>query len=484
MLKEKDAVIRKAMLLFDAFVVSVSFSITFLLRQNLKSFYKLDMIPSTDIITDMSGASLNDYLVVLFFIVPIWCIMLYLSGMYRSMRTKTILEAVWILIKASFFTTLAFGTIVFLFKMKFVSRAFFVIFLALSSLAILTEKIVIFSIMHYVRRQGYNYRRFIVVGTGKRAARFIERIRHHPEWGLRIEGIVDYEKEHVGREVEGVKVIGTLEDLQRILHDNPIDEVVFIVPRAVLSRIEGSVYICETEGVKATIAVDLFDVRVARSRLTELEGVPLITFETTFAEEWQLFIKRAVDIIASGIGIIALSPLFLVTALLIKMTSPGPVFYRQKRVGQNGRRFVLYKFRSMYEGAHEKLSELMAMNVMKGPVFKMKDDPRVTPLGRLLRKLSIDELPQLFNVFMGQMSLVGPRPPLAKEVAQYEPWQRRRLSMRPGITCIWQISGRNNIDFEDWMRLDLEYIDNWSLWLDFKILVKTIPVVLFGIGAY
>jgi lipopolysaccharide/colanic/teichoic acid biosynthesis glycosyltransferase len=181
---------------------------------------------------------------------------------------------------------------------------------------------------------------------------------------------------------------------------------------------------------------------------------------------------------------IALSPLFLLTAILIRATSKGPVFYIQKRMGLNGRKFVLYKFRSMYKGSHLKLSELSHKNEMKGPIFKIKNDPRITPIGRILRKFSIDELPQLFNVFAGQMSLVGPRPPLPSEVKKYELWQRRRLSMRPGLTCLWQISGRNRIGFDDWMKLDLEYIDNWSLWLDFKILCKTVPVVLFGVGAY
>jgi len=179
-----------------------------------------------------------------------------------------------------------------------------------------------------------------------------------------------------------------------------------------------------------------------------------------------------------------LSPLFLFVTLLIKLTSSGPIFFKQKRIGLNGREFVLYKFRTMYKDAEKQQKMLEALNEMDGPVFKIRKDPRITPVGKFLRKFSIDELPQLFNVFIGHMSLIGPRPPLPNEVIQYETWQRRRLSMRPGITCLWQISGRNEIDFEEWMRLDLEYLDNWSLWVDIKILVKTIPVVLFGSGAY
>jgi len=483
MLREKDRVIRQAMIIFDAFVISLVFLITFALRQHFRSFYKLDLFPGLYVIKEMP-ASINDYLVALFFAVPLWCFMLYLNGMYRSMRTKTLLEVAWIVIRSASLMVLAFGAIVFLFKLEFVSRLFFVLFLALSSATILVEKMAVFSLMHYARKQGYNFRRLLIVGTGRRAIHFVNKVNSHPEWGFRIVGIVDYEKEHLNKEFDGLKVIGMLEDLPNILHNDPVDEVIFIVPRDMLSHIEKSIYVCETEGVKATVAVDLFELKVARARQTDLEGIPLITFETTFSGEWQLFIKRALDIIASGLGLIFLSPLFLAVAILIKLTSPGPVFYRQKRAGMNGRKFILYKFRSMYKGAHEKLSELTASNEMQGPVFKMKNDPRITPLGRFLRKLSIDELPQLFNVFVGHMSLVGPRPPLPSEVSQYEPWQRRRLSMRPGITCLWQVSGRNKIGFEEWMRLDLEYLDNWSLWLDFKILCKTIPVVLFGIGAY
>ncbi len=484
MLKEKDRVVRTVTMALDAFTVACAFAATFLLRRHFFAFYKFDFIPSAQVIKDISAVPLSAYMVVLFLAVPLWCVILHLNGMYNSMRTKTLLEVVWIIIRSVFLFSLAFGALVFIFDLDFVSRLFFIIFVAGSSVLILAEKAAIFSIAHYVRRQGYNFRRLLIVGTGRRAAAFINKITSHPEWGIRISGVVDYEHEQLGRDIEGIKVSGTLDDIPKILHDEPIDEVVFIVPRTKLSHIENSLYICETEGVRTTIAADLFDLKIARLRQTELDGVPLLTFETTLADEWQHFLKRTLDIIVSGLGIIALSPVLLLVAILIKSTSPGPVFYKSKRIGLNGRKFVFYKFRSMYKGAHLKQEELMGLNEAKGPVFKMKKDPRVTPLGKFLRKFSIDELPQLFNVFAGHMSLVGPRPPVPKEVAKYEPWQRRRLSMRPGITCLWQISGRSRIGFDEWMRLDLEYIDNWSLWLDFKIFMKTIPVVIFGIGAY
>jgi len=483
MLKEREKVIRQAVIILDALVICLVFGLTFFLRRHIHVFYKLDLIPTARVIAEMS-ASINDYLVVLFLTVPLWCFVLYLNGMYESLRTKSIREIIWIIAKAAVITTFAFGTAVFIFKLEFVSRAFFIMFMGLSSSAIFCEKLTMFAVSRYIRGRGYNYRRMLVVGTGRRALQFIQKIALHPEWGIKVVGAIDYEHANVGKAIDGLEVLGALEDIPKILHRRSIDEVVFIVPRAQLGQIENYLYVCETEGVKTSVAVDLFELKISKLRQTELEGVPLITFETTPAKEWQLLIKRAFDIIASGLGLVLLSPVFLITAMLIKLTSKGPVFFIQKRVGLNGRKFILYKFRSMHKGAHLKLSELTAMNEAAGPVFKMKNDPRVTPIGRALRKLSIDELPQLINVFFGHMSIVGPRPPIPREVGQYKPWQRRRLSMRSGITCLWQISGRSKIGFDEWMRMDLEYIDNWSLRLDFKILVKTVPVVLFGVGAY
>jgi exopolysaccharide biosynthesis polyprenyl glycosylphosphotransferase len=367
--------------------------------------------------------------------------------------------------------------------LDFVSRVFFITFITISSGAILLEKAVIFKITHYMRKQGYNYRRVLIVGTGRRANDFMNKIKAHLEWGFQIIGAVDFDDEKIGQDFNSVKVIGTIYDIPRILHAETVDEVIFIVPRSRLNEIQVYLYVCEIEGIRATVAADLFDLQISHLRQTELEGMPLLMFDTTPAKEWQLFIKRSADILISGLAILVLFLPLLIIAVLIKVTSRGPIFYLQKRVGLNSRRFILFKFRSMHKGAHRRLLGLKAQNEMEGPVFKIKDDPRATSFGKLLRKFSIDELPQLINVFLGQMSLVGPRPPVYREVRQYQPWQRRRLSMRPGLTSLWQISGRNKINFDNWMKMDLEYIDNWSLWLDFKILVKTIPAVLFGTGA-
>ena len=483
MFKERESFIRKLMIFIDALVLSGVFIYALILRDHFHRFYHFDIFPPSSVISGFS-ASQENYHIVLFLIVPLWCVNLYWSGMYRSMRLKSGLDIVGMVANSALLTAIAFSGLVFILKLEFISRLFFILFMVMASLSLIFEKAFIYLIVSYMRKRGYNYRRILIVGTGKRAAHFIGRIKAHPEWGLKIIGILDYEHNHICTEYEDIEVLGMLKDITQILHRHSIDEVIFIVPRSKLAEIENYLYLCETEGVKATVAVDLFHLKIARLTQTEFDGIPLITFETTPSKEWQLFVKRIADIVLSGFGIILLSPLFILIAILIKIVSPGPVFYRQKRVGLNGRRFVFIKFRSMRQRAHCELAGLISKNEMAGPIFKIKNDPRIHSLGRFLRKFSIDELPQLFNVFFGQMSLVGPRPPVFREVRQYEPWQRRRLSMRPGITCLWQVSGRNKLTFSEWMKLDLEYIDNWSLWLDFRILIQTIPVVFFGKGAY
>ncbi|HOU36535.1 MAG TPA: sugar transferase, partial [Candidatus Omnitrophota bacterium] len=269
-----------------------------------------------------------------------------------------------------------------------------------------------------------------------------------------------------------------------IIHNQVIDEIIFVVPRSWLNKIEDIMYLCEAEGLRIHIAVDYFELKFSRGRLSELDRFPLLTFSSTPARLGSLVCKRIFDVLISAAILLLSLPLFVAVAILIKLTSDGPVFFKQKRVGLNGRIFRLYKFRTMVRDAELKLQELMPHNEMHGPVFKMSNDPRITPVGRVLRKFSIDELPQFWNVLTGTMSVVGPRPPLPSEVKQYDSWQRRRLSMRPGITCLWQVSGRNRIvDFAKWVKMDLDYIDEWSFWLDMKIFFKTIPVVIFGIGA-
>lgn len=483
MLKEQEAIVRKGMILIDAFIISFALIISHFLRQKFSVVYKLDLFSSNQVSKEAS-AYISEYLIILALVVPIWCCFLYLHGMYSSLRTRTLFRIVWIVIKSSLFMTLVFGTIVFFFKLGFISRLFYAVFLVLGITFIILEKTLLFSTMHYVRKRGYNYRSLLIVGTGSRANKFIKRIKNHPEWGLRIIGVINDGPEGRVKEVDNVRVVGTFDNMPEILHRYVIDEVLVVVPRSRLNNIQSIIYACETEGIKVTIAIDLFDLKIARASLTEIDGIPFLRFETTIGSEWHLLIKRGIDIVISGLGIILLSPLFILVTTLIKLSSPGPVFFRQERFGLNCKKFILYKFRTMYVGAQAKLSKVEDINAMNGSEFRKKKLQWITPVGRILRQFSIDELPQLINVFAGHMSLIGPRPTVPEEVLQYRCWQRRRFSMKPGITCLWQINGRNKLSHEEWMKLDLEYLDNWSLWLDFKIFIKTIPAVLFGIGAY
>jgi exopolysaccharide biosynthesis polyprenyl glycosylphosphotransferase len=282
--------------------------------------------------------------------------------------------------------------------------------------------------------------------------------------------------------LDGLPVHG-LGDVPRLLREQVIDEVLFAVAREELERLEDLFLHCEEEGVRTRVQLQMFPHQDSQVFVEHLGAVPLLTFSTTPEDELRLFVKRLLDAVGAALLLILLSPLLLLLAALVRLSSPGPVLYRQERCGLGGRRFTLAKFRSMVADAEQRQAGLAAFNEADGPVFKMRNDPRVTPMGRWMRRLSLDELPQLWNILRGDMSFVGPRPPLASEVEQYERWQRRRLRMRPGLTCLWALEGRSDLSFSRWMELDMAYIDNWSLWLDLKILLKTIPWVLLGRGA-
>jgi exopolysaccharide biosynthesis polyprenyl glycosylphosphotransferase len=483
MLKEKDAVIRKMMMAVDALVISAAFFASYFARTHWHTFYKGDLFPFKDIVSDAPG-KFSEYFMILIIVAPLWCFLLGRYGIYRSWRLSTTWDVIWAVFKASILTVLFAGGSFFILKFAFVSRLFYITFGVFGFLGLICEKIVLFSIMHGVRKRGYNFRQILIIGTGRRAAEFIRRIQSHPEWGLRIIGAIEDEAGRGVERVEGVRVIGDLAAIPDILHQFAVDEVVVVVPRLRLDHIGNAIRDCEIEGVKVTIAVDLFDMKIAKAAPSELDGIPLLSFKTTIPSEWQLLAKRAMDLTISGFLIIGLSPLLLIIALLIKMTSPGPVFFKQKRVGLNKRQFILYKFRTMFKAAQKDLSRVDIYEEIYGPQWKNKKMNYVTPVGIILRKFSLDELPQLFNVVLGHMSLVGPRPTVPEEVEQYQTWFRRRFSMRPGVTCLWQVSGRRDIQLNGWMQMDLEYLDHWSVWLDVKILLRTIPAVFFGHGAY
>jgi exopolysaccharide biosynthesis polyprenyl glycosylphosphotransferase len=468
MLQEREILLRRFQMWVDVLTVFLAYLLTYLLRSTIGE----------------DESSLWQYGILLLLGIPLWILTLYANGVYLPIRTRPYLEILWTIIKSATGTFFMIGTVVFLLKFTDLSRLFFILFALLSFLAVLVEKTLLFMSSHYFHRQSFNLSRLLIVGTGRRAIEFIRKVDSHPEWGFELLGAIDDEPARAIRKVDRLHVMGTLKDIPRIFHEKAVDEVIFVVPRSRLDSLYEAIEDCETEGVNITIAVDLFSTKLARSSVTELDGLPLLHFKTTRAKEWQLLVKRIFDLAVSGLGLLVLSPVLLLTAFLIKVTSPGPVFYKHSRQGFHGRMFTLFKFRTMRGGAHEVLSEVDNLEDMTTPEFRQKKIQWITPVGRFIRKFSIDELPQLINVFIGHMSIVGPRPTVPEEVEKYKTWQRRRFSMKPGITCLWQISGRNKIGFEEWMKLDLEYLDNWSLRLDFIILLRTIPVVLLGSGAY
>lgn len=469
MLKTHSTIFRRMMIFIDLCISAASFFAAFYIVEILGDPY-----------------SLRSYMRIFYPYIIVWGVLLYMLKMYHSFRTKSIGDIFSTIISTAFIGIGALGMLLYFFEVGYISKTFIMVSFSLTAACILLEKILLVGFFHCVRRRDYNTRNILIVGTGPRALNFAKLIETHPESGLKILGFVDGDKSRVGTKVgdNGYKVIGTLEDIENIVHNNIVDEITFIVPKSSLSRIEDVLLFCETEGINVSVATDYFSLKFAKARQADLYGFPLITFQRTPERVWGPFFKRIMDIVISFTALVVLSPIFLILSMLVKATSEGPVLFRQERVGFNGRHFTLYKFRTMVKNAESKLKDLMANNEMNGPVFKLKDDPRITGVGKILRKFSLDELPQLWNVLKGEMSIVGPRPPLPSEVSEYDNWQRRRLTMRPGLTCLWQVSGRNKIkDFSEWAKLDLDYIDKWSLWLDINIILRTFPAVIFGIGA-
>jgi exopolysaccharide biosynthesis polyprenyl glycosylphosphotransferase len=335
-----------------------------------------------------------------------------------------------------------------------------------------------------IRREFGAPRYVMVVGSDERARRLGEALEHSSAYGIRLSGFLVMNPEESPREVQlsNTYKVYPLAELPLLLGRDVIDEIIFAVGSESLAGLEEVFLMCDEEGVRTRVAVDFFPHVNSDIYLDRLGFTPLLTFSAAPHDEVRLLLKRSIDVALSAAALILLFPLMLIIALLVKLTSRGPVIFRQVRCGLNGRSFLFYKFRSMVEDAEALKPGLEHLN-QRGTVFKIRNDPRVTLVGALLRKFSIDEWPQLWNVLKGDMSLVGPRPAVPEEVARYQRWQRRRLRMRPGLTCLWTLAGRDEVDFETRMKLDMQYIDNWSLALDWKILLLTIPRVLIGKGA-
>jgi exopolysaccharide biosynthesis polyprenyl glycosylphosphotransferase len=336
-----------------------------------------------------------------------------------------------------------------------------------------------------LRKRGHNVKGLLIIGGGARSRSFAERIQRRADLGYKLVGYVDTDPQFANQTFAGARWLGTVDDLPAILGNEVIDEATIALPiKSHYTQIESAIAILEEQGITTHLLSDLFPQKLSRSHTGELDGVPIVSLHSVPPFSWRTEAKRLIDIVVGTALVILLAPLFLLAAIAIKLDSRGPVFFVQDRFGLNKRRFRMIKFRTMRADAEARMTEIEHLNEKSGPIFKIKNDPRITRVGRLLRKTSIDELPQLINVLLGEMSIVGPRPLSVRDALRMEvAWQKRRFSVKPGLTCLWQVSGRSNLSFEQWMELDLEYIDRWSLKLDASILLRTIPAIMSARGA-
>jgi exopolysaccharide biosynthesis polyprenyl glycosylphosphotransferase len=444
----------------DGLLLSVAFWLAHTIRYTAVGVFEYPIAP------------FSDFQWLLFVIMPFGPIILELQGFYSHPAQKTLARSLHQIAQAAFWLGLLIAACAYFLQLEVPSRAVMPIFAVIGLCALLVRERI--TVLRYRRQAEAGELRepVLLVGTVEDLEELKESLPPELQHELEIVAEIDPSKQPV-------------QDLVKALHEHSVSRVIFTSNHADLSGLQEFITACEVEGVEAWLMADFIRTAIARPDFDVLAGRPVLVIRTTPALSWALLVKGLIDRSVALLAILVGAPLFVLIALLVRISSPGPIIFRQERAGRHGRPFVMYKFRTMVTDAAMQQDELKKFNQMSGPVFKMDRDPRVTPIGRLLRKTSLDELPQFFNILRGDMSLVGPRPLPLYEVARFEtPSQRRRLSMKPGLTCLWQVSGRNKVtSFEQWVKLDLEYIDNWSLWLDVRILLKTVPVVLCGVGA-
>ena len=443
------------------------FAISLWLAHQLRAVLHFEVFGGTADIAPFEGAYVW-ISALLLFVAPF---VLDTQGFYSRSAWPSHAQTVWPLVKASMLITLLIITVMFAFKIQ-LTRSVILIFAVLCIALVWAKEE---GSLRWQRRRltsADSQTRIILLGSPEQTQNMLGRIDNTNDTSYRV--VLQFNID-----------LEPIDDLLRRMHEHSANVVLINAGHTNFDKIEQVINACELEGVEVWLAADFFNTQIARTAVDDFHGVPLLVFHSAPTASLQGLTKKAIDFAGALAMLVLLSPVFLLCALLVKITSPGPILFRQKRSGINGRPFTMYKFRSMGTNAEQRKHELAAMNEMGGPVFKVANDPRITPIGRFLRRFSLDELPQLFNVIKGAMSLVGPRPLPVDETRRFDDLaHRRRLSVKPGLTCLWQISGRNEInEFSDWVRLDLEYIDNWSLWLDIKILFRTIPVVFIGTGA-
>jgi exopolysaccharide biosynthesis polyprenyl glycosylphosphotransferase len=412
----------------------------------------------------------------------VWPITIQQLDAYSSFRTVGFWDVARRLTVAGFIAGAILGSVAFAVDVP-LARSFPFVCVAVQGVVLAGTRFSVYGLLRTARRLGRNTRNVLIVGSGARAAQVLRNIEANPSWGLRVLGFVDDVDSPVDPSLYAAKTF-RLEQMPNLVAEFVVDRVVVACPRSMLGSIAPVLSSCSSAGVPLTLLPDLFGDFLPTPQVGQFCDRPSLEFAAVQHNSLLLSVKRMVDIVLSAAALVFSAPIVGIAALAIRLEGRGPIFFSQSRCGLYGRQFMMIKLRTMGVDAEARKSELAGLNEMDGPVFKVKLDPRITKVGAFLRRYSLDELPQFWNVLVGEMSLVGPRPPVPEEVSHYEISQRRRLSMRPGITCIWQVSGRNEIGFQEWVKLDLEYIDSWSLGLDARILSKTLPAVIFARGAH
>jgi exopolysaccharide biosynthesis polyprenyl glycosylphosphotransferase len=408
------------------------------------------------------------------------------NRLYISRRRDDMLSLIFDLVKSSAMSLIFAGFVVSFYTPAGTDPAFLSCFGVSTFAYMSTFRVLLQLALWMARARGWNERQVLFIGVNARAKELVAAIHHNPQFGYRLVGVLEDEPARC-RMIEefNLPYLGKFDSLEQVLTRHVVDEVYICLPvRSRYETIQNMAYLCEDSGVSVRMIADLFPLRLATSRFHKIDTIPILALSTVPENQAQLLLQRVTDVVIALAAVLMLSPVFILTALAIKLDTPGPIFFAQERVGLNRRKFKMVKFRSMVVDAEARRQEVQQLNDVDGPIFKAKSDPRVTRVGRFIRKYSIDELPQLFNVLIGHMSLVGPRPALAKEVNQYSWTQHRRLSVKPGMTGLSQIRGRSDLSFKESLDFDLTYIDQWSLGLVFRILLSTIPAVLKGRGAY